>query len=184
MKLGARTLAVVLASAALAPVAARAEGPSAAVPVDPRGRYARAFVWVGAARDEAAKEAAIEDATRTIFFAVRGIARSRLRARTRIARAVRFSFEGANIRVKAEGAPDAVAPQSGASVPFVYEGERLALTQTFTAAGLTQTFTAADGLRENVWTLSADGRSLVERVTIRSPKLSAPVVYTLHYAPE
>lgn len=187
MGLRARTLglALALSSSLGAPPVARADGVSQAeAAAGLRARYGRAFQWVGGARDEAAKEAAVEKATSTLFFAIRGIARSRVRARTRIAPSVRFSFEGSMIRVKAENAPDAVAPESGASAPFTYEGEKLSLSQTLTAAGLTQTFTAEDGQRENVWTLSADGKSLVERVTIRSPKLSAPLVYTLHYAPK
>jgi hypothetical protein len=75
-----------------------------------------------------------------------------------------------------------VAPASGAAVKWTREdGEVFDVTMRSASGRLTQTFAAEDGSRENVYTVSADGRTLTMNVTLRSPRLSAPLTYKLVY---
>jgi hypothetical protein len=159
--------------------AARADD---APPPDDRARFTATFNYAGDAREQAARKAAIDRAVDSLFFAIRGIARSRLDAGTKIDPNVAFNFPPGKIRVKFPGAIDAVSPDNGAAVDYVDDGEKSKLSQRlFTPGRLTQVYAADDGRRTNEWSLSPDGSTLVVRVTISSPKLSAPAIYNLTY---
>jgi hypothetical protein len=166
----------------LAPGAARAEEttpPAAAV--DDRARFTGTFRHAGDAREEAVRRAAIDRAIDGMFFAIRGIARARLSKGTKIDPTVSFSFAAGMIRVRVPQAPDAVSPENGSPVDCVGDGERSKLSQRLTPGKLTQIFAAEEGRRTNEWSMSRDGATLVLRVTVSSPKLSAPVIYVLTY---
>jgi hypothetical protein len=176
-------LGLVVLASLFAPATGRAEGeaPPPAAPVDDRVRFTATFRYAGDAREEAARRAAIDKAVDSLFFAIRGIARSRLSNGTKIDPSVSFAFPPGKILVRLPGSTDAISPDNGAAVDYVDDGEKSKLSQRLTAGRLAQLYAADDGRRVNEWSLSADGTTLQLRVTVSSPKLSAPVIYTLTY---
>jgi hypothetical protein len=149
---------------------------------DPHVAFTATFKYAGNAQEEAGRRAAIDKAIASLFFAIRPIARSRLSDGTRIDPSVAFSFTGGQIRVKLPPAPDAVSPEAGGTVNYTDDsGEKSRLSQVFASSKLTQVYATDDGSRRNEWSLSADGSTLSLHVVVSSPKLSAPVIYTLTY---
>jgi hypothetical protein len=171
----------------LSPVAAQADAekappPAAAAPaVDDRARFTATFRYAGDEREAAARKAAIDRGVSTFFFAIRGIARSRLSDGTKIDPSVSFSFDPGKIRVRIPNSTDAVSPDNGTPVDHGTGGDKSKLSQKLTAGKLTQVFVASEGGRTNEWSLTPDGNTLLLRVTVSSPKLSNPVIYALTY---
>jgi len=189
--------ACIVAAACFASPASRADAPGA-VAASPaaaspspattpslaelRGRYAGFYRYAGDAREQKARLDAIGQSASSFFFAVRGVARSKLEDRTRIMPTCRFEFSDGNIRSTVPGHAVAVSPESGAIAPYRVEDDAIALSQRFDGVRLVQTFKADEGgTRRNEFTLSPDGAWLTMKATLSSPKLSIPVVYTLTY---
>lgn len=167
--------AVVAIAGAIAPNApARADG---AQP----GRFAGTYRFAGGAAEEAGRSAAVDRCVATLFFAIRGIARSRLSNGTKIDPWVSFAVEAGTIQFRTPTSPVATSPEQGAVVDYTSHGERSKLSQRFAEGRLVQVFAADEGKRVNEWALAPDGSTLTVRVTISSPKLSTPVVYSLTY---
>jgi hypothetical protein len=154
--------------------------PRAALADDDRARFAASFRYVGSNGEQAARRAAIDRGIETLFFAIRGIARSRLSEGTKIEPWVAFSFEADNIRVR-DPSGQAVSPANGAAVEHGSGGDRAKLSQRLSAGKVTQVFVGDGGQRMNEWVLSPESGTLSLKVTVSSPKLSRPVVYTLTY---
>jgi hypothetical protein len=148
---------------------------------EPPGRFEGAFRFTGSTREEAERKAAIDRGIDSLFFAIRGIARSRLSAGTKIDPWVAFAVDADKIRFRTPAAPEAVSPESGTPVDYVNDGERIKLSQRVAGPRLTQMFVAGQGRRMNEWLLSEDANKLWLKVTVSSPKLTRPIVYTLTY---
>lgn len=155
--------------------------PRAALADDDRTRFSDSFRYVGSSTEQAARRAAIDRGIESLFFAIRGIARSRLSDGTKIDPWVAFSFDADKIRVRVPSS-DVVSPANGTPVDHGKGGDRSKLSQRLTAGKITQVFAADDGQRMNEWFLAPDSNTLQLRVTVSSPKLSHPVVYVLTYA--
>jgi hypothetical protein len=149
----------------------------------PRDRLLGTYVFAGGERETAAKDAAIDKATEDMFFAVKGLARSKLRDATQVRHPVKIAFGSGNIVVTATGAPPATSPENGSPTPYKDGGGTASkLTQKLTADGkLVQIFASESGMRSNTFTLSADGTTLWMAVSVESPKLPKPIRYTLTY---
>ncbi len=159
--------------------AATTGGPSIA---DLRCRFAGLYGYVGDAREQRLRVEAIDRSVASLFFAVRGMARSKIEDRTRIMPTCRFEFGGGQIRSTVPGYAVAVSPETGAPAPYRIDHDAIVLSQRFEGARIVQVFTADEGgTRRNEFTLSADGKVLFVKVTLSSPRLSVPVVYTLTY---
>ena len=127
-------------------------------------------------------QAAINRAVARMNFVTRPIARGRLRRTNTAYERVVIAFPSNQVSVRYDERNPIVSPASGAAVKWTREdGEVFDVSMRPAGGRLTQTFTAEDGSRENVYTLSADGRTLTMNVTIRSPRLSAPLTYKLVY---
>jgi hypothetical protein len=163
----------------LSPRPARADAEARAAVPDERARFSASFFFTGSSTEEAARRAAIDRGIDSLFFAIRGIARSRLSDGTKIDEWVAFSFDAEKIRVQVPSSAH-VSPANGAQVE-IGGGDSTKLSQWLEPGKLTQVFTADEGWRRNVWTLSPDGRRLSLTVTVASPKLTRSVVYTLTY---
>ena len=179
-------VALALSSALVAPTIAHADAPaasaSAAPTPSPRERLSGRFLFVGGEKQVAAKDAAIEKATEDMSFAFRGFARSRLREVTAVAGGVSIVFKDGNVTVTAGGEPPTTSPDSGASVPHTKrDGKKAQLTQKLVGEALVQTVSTEDGSRTVTYAASADGRLLTVTHAMNSPKLPAPVRYTLTY---
>ena len=155
--------------------------PRSAHATDDRARFSGAsFRYVGSGGEQAARRAAIDRGIDSLFFAIRGIARSRLSEGTKIDPWVAFSIDAATIRVRAPSA-DAMSPASGELVDFGSSSDGTKLSQHLDGSKITQMFVTGEGSRVNEWSLSPDAAALSLKVTVSSPKLSHPVIYTLTY---
>lgn len=180
MRLAGILFTLAASAALLAPLPALADAePAAAVP-DDRARFTASFRFVGSTSEEDARRAAIDRGIDSLFFAIRGIARSRLSDGTKIDPWVAFSFDAEKIRVRLPSVTH-VSPANGAAVDYVSGSDHTKLTQLLSAGRVTQVFDAGEGRRMNEWLLSPDARMLKLKVTVSSPKLTRPVVYTLTY---
>jgi hypothetical protein len=183
MRFAISIFALAVFAAVLSPRSVHAEEAPAAAKraTDERARFRGSFRFVGSSREQAARQAAIDRGVDSLFFMIRGIARSRLSAGTKIDPSVAFAFDGTNIHVRIPAATEAISPESGAAVDYVNAGERTRLSQRISAGRLMQLFVAGQGQRANEWVLLPDDRTLLLKVTVSSTKLSAPVIYTLTY---
>lgn len=184
----ARTVAVVgaaLALGTLAPTAsadAPAPSSSAAPAPSPRERLTGRFLFVGGEKQVAAKDAAIDKATEDMFFAIKGMARSKLREVTAVAAGVSIVFKDGNIVVVSGGDPPMTSPESGAAVPHKNrDGKTSQLTQKLVGDALVQSSSTEEGGRTVTFAPSADGKLLTVTHVFTSPKLPAPVRFTLTY---
>lgn len=143
------------------------------------GRYR----YAGGEAEDALRKAAIDRAISDMFFAIRPIARHRLGNATRILPWISFSFGGGQIRTRGPESLDLQSPD-GSSIVHTWRGEKSRATQRLTANGVMQRFVADDGTGQSEWRLSPDGSTLTLRVTITSPRLPTPVVFSLTYRRE
>lgn len=144
-------------------------------------RFEGKWNYAGGDRERMGLDAAIERGVHTLVPFVRGFARSKLEEKTKIAAYCAFAFAGGNIRAEVPGLPPMVSPESGGSVRFDAGDGVVALSQRFEGERLVQRFVSAEGSRVNAFDRSRDGKSFTMSVTVASPKLSAPVSYTLTY---
>ncbi len=143
------------------------------------GRYR----YAGGAAEDALRKAAIDRAIGDMFFAIRPIARHRLGNATRILPWISFSFSGGQIRTRGPESLDLQSPD-GSTILHTWRGEKSRATQRLTTNGVMQRFVADDGTGQSEWRLSPDGSTLTLRVTITSPRLPTPVVFSLTYRRE
>lgn len=182
MKLRPLALAAALAVSVLAPAMPASADEPAASPTSARDRFAGSYAYVGGERQQQARDASIEKATDNMFFAIRGIARSRVKDKTAISPLIGFSFGNGTITGSAAAVTPATSPENGSSVPYKAGGDTVQLSQRITSDGkIVQSFTASDGNRTNTYVLSPDNRTLNVFITVTSQKLSQPVSYTLTY---
>jgi len=175
--------ATLLSSTSRADSTAR-DGSGASVPSteELRSRFAGLYRYAGDAREQQLRLEAIDRSVASLFFAVRGVARSKIEDRTRIMPTCKFEFGDGQIRSTVPGHAVAVSPETGAPTHYRVEDDPIVLTQRFEGARIVQVFRADEGgTRRNEFSLSADGKLLFVRATLSSPKLSIPVVYTLTY---
>lgn len=173
-----------LVAAVAAPGSASAEPPSSeqAAPPPIRERLGGRFVFVGGAKQVAAKDAAIDKATDDMFIVVRGTARSKLREVTAVSPSVAIAFKDGNVTVTSADGPQATSPESGAVVAHKNrEGKDSKLSQKLGAETLTQSLSSDAGGRSSTFAASKDGKTLTVTHVISSPRLPAPVRYTLTY---
>lgn len=125
---------------------------------------------------------AIEASIARMSFIVRPVARGRLRKANVPYRRLRISTNDGRIAIAPDAAAPVVAPADGTPIRWRREdGEALDVVTVWKGGSLSQTFHADDGSRENLYSLSADGRTLAMDVTVRSPRLPAPLTYVLRY---
>lgn len=137
------------------------------------------FVNAGNPGDVVSK--AIETALEKANFLVAGIARGRLQKTNPQYERIEIAQDGAQISVKFDQRKPIVMPADGSAVKWTREDKEVFdVTAHNNGAQLEQTFRSEDGQRRNVFSLRADG-SLTLDVTVSSPKLPAPVKYTLNY---
>ena len=147
-----------------------------------RSRFAGLYRYAGDAREQQLRLDAIDRSVASLFFAVRGVARSKIEDRTRIMPTCKFEFGDGQIRSTVPGHAVAVSPETGAPAPYRVEDDPIVLTQRFEGDRLVQVFRADEGgTRRNEFSVSADGALLFVKATLSSPRLSVPVVYTLTY---
>lgn len=142
------------------------------------------FVYDASASDDV--EAAIKEATHKMSFITKPIARGRLKKTNEPYRRVIISPTAAEISIAMDQRAPIVTPSDGTAIDWKRpeDGEMLKVSTSWEGDRLRETFVADDGQRENVFSLSPDGRTLRMDVTVSSPRLPAPVRYALVYRRE
>jgi len=125
---------------------------------------------------------AIDAAVRDMNFALRPVARGRLRKTNQPYQRLRISQDAQQVSVVMDGRDAIVTPANGTVVDWTREdGEKLKVSTEWKNGALEQTFMAEDGQRVNAYTVNDDGRTLTLRVTVTSPRLKQPLTYRLVY---
>lgn len=124
---------------------------------------------------------AIERAVEKVNFVIRGMAHGRLKSTNQPYHHVSITVKGGDTHLKTDDRAPIVSNAKGVKwkredgqvydVTMVWKGD----------TRLEQTFTNDEGKRTNVYTLNADGKSMVMEVTVTSPKLPVPLNYSLAY---
>lgn len=123
---------------------------------------------------------AIETAVARMSFITRPIARGRLRRTNSLYGRVVVNFTPQEVSTTFDQRHPVVSPANGQPVQWTREdGEKFDLSTSWESGRLVQTFRAEDGSRTNSYSISPDGRTLTMHVTLRSPRLSAPLEYNL-----
>ena len=165
---------------AIAPLALALLGAAAAPAPAQEPDITGSWSYVEAESD--ALRPAIEQAVAKMNFITRPIARGRL-TRTNVPYGrITIQRAGNEVTIITDERSPIVAPTDGNPIKWTREdGEVLDLTTRWVDGTLEQTFVAEDGQRKNVFALAPDGRTLEMRVTVTSPRLAAPLNYTLRY---
>lgn len=125
---------------------------------------------------------AIDAAVRDMNFALRPIARGRLRKTNQPYKRLTISHNAQQVSVVTDDRRPIVSPANGTPVDWTREdGEKLKVSTEWENGTLEQTFKAEDGQRVNAYTMSADGRTLTMNVVITSPRLKKPLTYKMIY---
>ena len=123
---------------------------------------------------------AIESAVARMSFVTRPIARGRLRRTNQGYQRVVINYTPQEVTTPFDQRRPIESPANGQPVPWTREaGEKFQLSTSWENGRLVQTFRAEDGSRTNTYSISADGRTLTMHVTLRSPRLTAPLEYNL-----
>ncbi len=123
--------------------------------------------------------ATVETAAKEFNFAIRGVARRRLQKSTRPYDKLVLEIDGDRVTFERNGADRMTGLIGGPAVAWLEN--QVTFTRRESDGALVQTFTAEDGVRTNVYRFAEDGKTLFLDITVKSPKLSAPLVYTLQY---
>ena len=127
-------------------------------------------------------EQAIRNGTARMSFITRPIARSRLKKTNLAYQLLKVEHTPTRVSITRDNLAPIVTPANGQTIRWKREdGELFDVNTVWEQGSLKQTFVAKDGSRTNLLTLSPDGTTLVMQVTIRSPRLPAPIVYKLDY---
>jgi hypothetical protein len=127
-------------------------------------------------------ETAIRGVATRINFALRGIARSRLRRTNPLHHTISIAHTTSEVTIIMDDRAPVTSPASGSPITWRREdGEVFDLSTRWDHDRLRQTFVAEDGARENVFWLGPDGTTLYMEVTVRSPRLPEPLSYRLAY---
>jgi hypothetical protein len=127
-------------------------------------------------------EAAIEATVAKMNFIKRPIARSRLKKTNEAHRRVEIGIGPGEISVAFDGHKPVQMPADGSTIRWTREdGETFEVNAAWDGSRLVQTFKAEDGTRANAFSVGADGR-LNMQVTLTSPQLDQPLVYTLTFS--
>lgn len=161
-------LSLALAVAAAAP--ASAQNPA----------LSGSFAYVQAESDPI--RPAIEKAVADMNFITRPIARGRLVRTNEPYQRITIQQAGSQVTITTDDRTPIVAQSDGHPMKWTREdGEVMDLTTGWADGTLEQTFIAEDGQRKNVFELSPDGNTMAMHVTVTSPRLAAPLTYTLRY---
>jgi len=127
-------------------------------------------------------ETAIEATVARMNFIKRPIARSRLKKTNEAHRRVEIQLGSSEISVAFDGRKPVQMPANGSTIRWTREdGETFDVNAAWDGDRLVQTFKAEDGTRANAFSVAADGQLTVQ-VTLTSPQLDQPLVYTLAFS--
>jgi len=124
----------------------------------------------------------IEQATEGVPFLMRGMAEKRLADVNPAYRRVILSHDASSVSIQFDGRKPVRVPVQGGTAWTREDGETFWVNASASPSQIVQTYKAKDGERTNEFTLSEDGASLLLKVSVRSPKLSKVLYYSLVYS--
>jgi hypothetical protein len=161
-------------------------GPVAPPPVSPedalRARFAGTYVPAPGVPNNARIDEGIEHAVQELFFAIRPLARSRIRAGNPLFPTVTIGFRDHRIDIDSPPVSAHSADNGGASTMTGLDHEVNNVTQRFDRGDLVQTCWNSAGRRVTRFVLTPDGSQLRLHVEITAPQLPVAVRYTLLFA--
>lgn len=165
--------ATALALLCMVSVASAQEGPT----------WAGSYSIQNAARAKKQVKAGIEKCANESNFLIRGFVRDALTDSNKVCSKLDVVFSGDDVYIQCDGGIKHITPKSGAqkTVKSADGKKTYRLKQKVSGSSFTQVYKGKDGVRTNVYTLNSDG-SLTLRVKVTSPKLAAPLRYTIKYA--
>ena len=123
-------------------------------------------------------EAAVED----MSFITRPIARSRLKNSNEAFTTMTFKHVGHKLSIQHGDRKPVVSKDDGSRTKWTREdGETFVVTQKVSPNKIVQVFYAEDGTKTLTYNFSDGFSKLTVHVTLESPKLAAPMKYTLTY---
>lgn len=125
---------------------------------------------------------AIDRAVARMNFVTRPIARSRLRKTNPPYQTVHLSTTASQVTIRIDEREPLTTPANGTPIQWKQaSGEVVDVSTEWENGTLEQTFVAKDGQRVNHFSLSPGGELLHLKVTLTSPRLAEPLIYTLRY---
>ncbi len=124
---------------------------------------------------------AINQATETMNFVLRPIARRQLRQKNIVCSSFFMGRKGESLNINLIGETPLSLPLSGEAVLWKAPDGETVRVHLMSGPELTQIFEAKEGRRENRFTLSPDHTMLTMNVRITSRELPKPVEYQLVY---
>jgi hypothetical protein len=125
---------------------------------------------------------AIDAAVAKMNFVTRPIARGRLRKANVLHRRVEIARTEQEISVTFDAYAPVRMPADGRTAKWTRDdGETFDVSASWSGDSLVQTFKGEDGQRTNRFSLGPDARALTVQVEVTSPRLPAPVRYSLAF---
>lgn len=151
---------------------------------DALAAFGGTYVLQNAATVKGLTEQAIDKAVAPMNFVTRTFARGRLRETNQPYKVVIFEvLGGGRVRFIRDGGTAINAPADGKPVSWKREdGKLYDVSLAVEGEQLRQVFAAPDGTRTNLYSLSDDRQVLTIDVTVTSPKLPAPLTYSMQLA--
>lgn len=168
--LGLSALAVCPATTALA------EDPPANADA---AKFEGSYAIVNATEAQAAVEAAIEALVSEMNFIKRPFARSKLRKTNALLTSIRMQFSADQVTYTYNAGHAIRTTLNGPAVRWKSpaDDEHYQVTTTLKGQRFTQTFRGSDGTKQEIFDLSADGRTIAYQVVVTSPQLPRPLRY-------
>ncbi|MBL0311959.1 MAG: hypothetical protein IPP78_04420 [Holophagaceae bacterium] len=124
----------------------------------------------------------IELAAEGVPFLMRGYAEKRLTDVNPAYRRVVLSHDDSSVSIQFDGRKPVRVPLKGGTAWTREDGETFWVNASASPSQIVQTYKAKDGERINEFTLSPSGESLLLKVSVRSPRLSKVLYYSLVYS--
>ena len=128
-------------------------------------------------------ERSIEEAVDDMNFLVKPIAESRLEGSNEAIAWVMFETkQPGKLSIQIAGRDALTSPADGSAIKWKREdGETVTVRQKVEDGAVTQIFEAEDGTKAITYDFSEDYQTMTLKVKVTSPKLDAPLTYTLPF---
>ncbi len=127
-------------------------------------------------------KAGIEKAIEDMSFITRPIARGKLEDSNIAFKKLSIKFTPKKVTVQQDNRNPVVAPPDGSPITWKRgDGEKFKVTQIVKPQLIIQTFFSEDGKKTIKYKFDKDYKKVTMSVTVKSPKLSGPLNYTIPY---
>ena len=124
----------------------------------------------------------IEKAIEDMSFITRPIARGRLEDSNIPFSKLLFKFTPTKATVQHDKRNPVIAPVNGKAITWTRkDGDKFKVTQIVKPQLIIQTFFSEDGKKSIKYKFTQDYKKVAVTIKLTSPKLTAPLKYTLHY---